>query len=182
MRLHALALGLLLFAVPALAGPTGETIPGENSTVTLLEVAPVASAVPKLSIDGTNDGVQLVFLVVSKPGEKQKLQLGELRDVQIAGNSYAETTKQKLGKEFEPKTKLFDVQKFAETRPDLAKPLNAVPANAKGVVIVTAIGGAPLPTKGAGSASLEVGWGKDTETFKFVFDLKQVLAAAKLST
>lgn len=180
MRVAAAGLVTLLLGAAALAEPPASwTEHGKISTVRLLEVTRATGAAPKLSLDGASDGVQLAFLILSRPGEPGKFRLSELRDVKLGGRSYHDATKKTLGREFEPETQLYDVDRFLAERGDLRAAVGTVPADARAVVMVTAIGGADLPAKGKGRVAIDVGWGESTEHFEFEFDLKTLSVSAK---
>ncbi len=144
---------------------------GKLSTVTLLEVSRPPATSEVKQPPGSEDGLVFYFCIVRRPTVSGLFTMTELRDFSIASRKYSELTLERMGRRFEPVTIVDDPADFkTKIRPDLA---SAVPpgANDNDVIMYTVISGARLPAGAEAEVVIDVGWGDESEKFRFLFKI-----------
>lgn len=152
-------LALLSLLAPAQAAqPDSPIQTGSLATVHLLATGrPSGGPAP--------DGMQFLFLVKRGAGVEGAISLKETRDFTVAGSSYQDKTQAELGQRFEPRTSLDNADAFFSKQPGLR---GLAPADIGGGYILTiAINGAKLPAGSNVEVTVNVGFGKAVEPFKF---------------
>lgn len=162
MKWTALVTLLFTFALtlPAADSERSKSQTGQLSVATLL-------ATQRISGKGAPDGIRFLFMVSRKPGTEGQFTLKECRDFIVAGESYQEKTRAKLGREIEPATVLDTAEAFFTKQPG-ARHL-APPNIEDAYVLVVSIGGAEIESNLRGEVTLQVGFGKELEPFTFDF-------------
>ena len=142
-----------------------------RSEVHLLSVSHVPQSVLKTAVPG-EDGLRLVFLVVSRlPGDAE-LTFRELRDFTINDQSYRSMSTARLGKAIEPGTVIVNPSTLIERDATVHKLVPPGPFTSIGMIVD--IAGAKLPASGVARLQLQVGWNDRSEDFDFEFDLGKV--------
>jgi hypothetical protein len=158
------ALFALLAAVSFLsptqaAAPDNATQSGTLATVRLLATGrPVGGSAP--------DGMQFLFLVTRAPGVEGPFSLKETRDFTVAGSSYQEKTQAELGQQFQPRT-IYEgnAESFFTKQPGLR---GMAPDDIAGASILTlVISGTRVPAGAPVEVTMQLGFGKAIEPFKF---------------
>jgi hypothetical protein len=162
MKLRAL---LALLAAVSLLSPTGAAEPysstqsGSLATVRLLGTARSAGG-------AAPDGMQFLFLVTRAPGVEGPFSLKETRDFTVAGSSYQEKTQAELGQQAQPRT-IYEgnAEAFFIRQPGLR---GMAPDDiAGGSILTLVISGTRIPAGALIEVTMQVGFGKAIEPFKF---------------
>lgn len=169
VALKSLTVALFLSASVGFAadGKVQREVEGRYSVVRLLGV--VRADGRDLSVRGgsAKDGLTFLFLVARRPLVDGLFALTELRDFQVAGESYRETSTATLGTPVEPTTTIDDVPDFIRQFPKFAAQVPKEHQTA--VAMVASIGGSALVSNAPGQVSIDVGWGGMQEKFVFSF-------------
>jgi hypothetical protein len=144
---------------------------GKLSAVTLFDVSRLPATSDVKQAPGYEDGLVFYFAIVRRPTVSGLFNLTELQDFSIAGRKYSELTLERIGRRFEAITIIEDPADFkTKIRPDLA---SVVPsgANDNDVIMYTVISGARLPVGAEAEVAIDVGWGDESEKFRFLFKI-----------
>ena len=162
---------VLLATGPVPTGGEGAVLRTNFAQVTVLgSWRPNAEQVA-LGGHGAPSGVCTAILVEPLPRVGGGYIGGETKDALLDGKSYQALTRAQLGRTFPPRTVTAPAAsfEFPRGRPSYVaeSPRGPLPV----VVVATCLWGAPLPARGSGQMTFEVGYYGTVEPVKVTFDL-----------